>query len=94
MDEYLQWIVDAWEQVPKELVIKSFKGCGLTNALDGAEDDVLHCFKETGSIPSGRELLSEKRLEIQMADYLLQLEIEEPEDDDDYGSDASIISAD
>jgi hypothetical protein len=42
---YLQWIVDAWDRLPKELIVKFFKGCGLRNALDGSDDDKIHCFK-------------------------------------------------
>ena len=64
MDVYLQWIVDAWEQLPKELMIKSFKGCGLTTAFDGSEDNLIHCFKPGGPIPTGFELLQQARVQL------------------------------
>lgn len=35
------WIVDAWASIPEELVIRSFKKCGISNALDGSEGDFL-----------------------------------------------------
>lgn len=63
MEVYLQWIVNAWEALPKELIIKSFKNCALTTALDGSEDDQIHCFKPDGPIPDGLELLQQARLE-------------------------------
>ena len=36
----LWWIKEVWAEIPK--VIKSFKTCGISNALDGTEDDVVH----------------------------------------------------
>ena len=33
MEVYLKWIADAWHKLPKDLIIKRFKGCGLTNTL-------------------------------------------------------------
>ena len=61
MEVYLKWIVDAWDQLPKDLIIKSFKGCGLTNALDGSEDCQIHCFGSDGPIQTGLQLLQQAR---------------------------------
>ena len=36
--------VDAWSQLSKENIIKSFKCCGLDLANDGTKDDFIHCF--------------------------------------------------
>ena len=38
----LRWIKEAWAEIPQEMVIKSFKTCGISNALDGKEDDVVY----------------------------------------------------
>jgi hypothetical protein len=35
----VQWISAAWSEIPASMVAKSFKVCGLSNALDGTEDD-------------------------------------------------------
>jgi hypothetical protein len=35
------WISAAWKEVSMEVIIKSFKKCYLSNALDGSEDDSL-----------------------------------------------------
>jgi hypothetical protein len=82
MEVYLQWIVDAWEQLPKELIIKSFKGCGLTNALDGSEDKMIRCFKPTGPITAEFDLLQQTRKQRE-AENIAQLlgEIDLAEDD-------------
>ena len=38
----LQWVHEAWQEIPAEMVMKSFKTCGISNALDGTEDDELY----------------------------------------------------
>ena len=38
------WILEAWVQLDKELVIRSFKLCALTLKNDGGED-IIYCFK-------------------------------------------------
>lgn len=53
IETYLTWIVDAWEFVSNDVIANSFKSCGITNALDGSEDDKIHCFKGHGPIPTG-----------------------------------------
>ena len=37
----LRWIDRAWNEIPVELITKSFKSCGITNALDGTEDEAV-----------------------------------------------------
>ena len=36
-----QWIVDSWNQIPSDMVIRSFLKCGISNSIDGSEDDEL-----------------------------------------------------
>ena len=38
----LQWVNKAWQEIPTELVIRSFKSCSISNALDGTEDDAVY----------------------------------------------------
>lgn len=57
MDVYLQWVVDAWESLSADLIRSSFKSCGITNSVDGSEDDSIHCFKPHGPIPEGFQVL-------------------------------------
>ena len=33
---------NSWQRVKSETVVKSFKKCGISNALDGSEDDILY----------------------------------------------------
>ena len=37
----LCWIKAAWAEIPQEMVRKSFMTCGISNALDGIEDDAI-----------------------------------------------------
>lgn len=35
------WILESWEKISCESIMKGFKKCCVTNALDGSEDDIL-----------------------------------------------------
>ena len=35
------WVLSTWTSITAELVVKSFKKCCISNALDGTEDDDL-----------------------------------------------------
>ena len=37
----LRWIDRAWREIPVELITRSFVSCGISNALDGTEDDAV-----------------------------------------------------
>ena len=56
MEVYLNWVVDTLDQLPKDLIIKSFKGCRLTNSLDSSEDYKIFCFRPDGPIKNGKVL--------------------------------------
>ena len=42
------WVLEAWRDLPGEMVARSFKKCGISNSTDGTEDDILW---EEGSVP-------------------------------------------
>ncbi|KAH7942808.1 hypothetical protein HPB52_001590 [Rhipicephalus sanguineus] len=35
------WVAAAWDDIPGTLIMRSFKKCGISNALDGTEDCAL-----------------------------------------------------
>ena len=37
-----EWVKNSWQRVKSETVVKSFKKCGISSALDGSEDDILY----------------------------------------------------
>ncbi len=93
MEVYLDWIVSAWDSLSKELIQNSFKV--ISNAIDGSEDDQIHCFKSEGPCHGGRELL---RSEAEKLNSVPEFEIEEVSENPDmeqdkqngYASDASV----
>ena len=53
----LQWILDAWAELPTEVIKRSFTSCALNLPVDGANDDIIHCFKEGQPLSTGRAML-------------------------------------
>ena len=59
----LLWIIDAWAELPTEVVKDSFQICPLNPPVEGSCDDVIHCFKD-GQPCSTRKAMLRSRLEI------------------------------
>ena len=68
-NQVLRWVKDAWQEIPAEMVERSFKSCGISNALDGTEDDAVY----SEEMP---ELAEEDEMEDEFA-------TDSEEDDDD-----------
>lgn len=58
LEEILKWIRDAWSEIPEEQIKNSFLHCGVSNALDGSDDDRIVCLRGEG-MEEGRRLLAE-----------------------------------
>jgi hypothetical protein len=39
--EVAQWVSAAWKTIPGSIIIRSFRKCCISGALDGSEDDIL-----------------------------------------------------
>jgi len=39
--EVVWWVSAAWKSIPESIIIRSFKKCCISNALDGSKDDNL-----------------------------------------------------
>ena len=39
--EVARWVSTAWKDIPESIIVRSFKKCFISNALDGSEDDIL-----------------------------------------------------
>ena len=37
-----EWVKNSWQRVESETIVKSLKKCGISNALDGSEDEFLY----------------------------------------------------
>ena len=54
------WILDAWNQLSRDMIRKSFVSCALTCATDGSEDDKITCFKKDNPCSAGRKMLKKQ----------------------------------
>ena len=54
-----QWISEAWRDIPREMVANSFLKCGITNSLDGSEDDFIFDTSSDESIVADDSLVTE-----------------------------------
>ena len=41
LPEVCQWVINSWSNLKVETIVKAFKKCGISNALDGTEDEHL-----------------------------------------------------
>ena len=44
------WVLDAWLSLPAVMVARSFKKCGISNSMDGTEDEIL--WEEAEDVPT------------------------------------------
>ena len=57
----VQWVLQVWGKLSKEMIFNSMKSCILGLAVDGSKDDKISCFRESKKTSDER-----KRLENQM----------------------------
>ena len=41
----VQWILEAWNDLDKDIIVNSFKSCALTLADNDSEHELIHCLK-------------------------------------------------
>lgn len=41
IEDMTRWVAEAWHGIPSGMVEKAFKKCGISNAMDGTEDEML-----------------------------------------------------
>jgi hypothetical protein len=56
------WVKTSWQSVKEEILVESFKKCGISNAFDGTEDDVL--FEDSEIENSDYSTMSESENEV------------------------------
>ena len=44
-----EWMKNSWQRVKSDTIVKSSKKCGISNVLDGSEDDILYEGSDTSS---------------------------------------------
>ena len=51
-----EWVKTSWQSVQDETVVRSFKKCGISNALDSSEDAILYEQSEDSDTSDSEEL--------------------------------------
>ena len=63
--EIVQWIIEAWNDLDKDIIVNSFKCCALTLAVDGSQDELIHCLKPSQPCHSGLAQLKAVQQQLQ-----------------------------
>ena len=58
----IQWVKQAWDKVTDEIIIKSFLICGISNAVDGSQDHLIHGYTPRASVSPREETMLEEEL--------------------------------
>ena len=53
----VEWVLETWNSLRKDVIKSSFKSCGLNISVDGSEDHLIHCFKDDLTCSMGAECL-------------------------------------
>lgn len=61
LEVYCAWVVKAWDSLSEEMIKHSFKACGISNAIDGSEDAMIHCMKPGEPCESAAALITQCR---------------------------------
>ena len=68
LKQIVQWILKAWSDLDKEIIIKSFRCCAFSIQGDGSQDNEIACFEPGKPLSSGLE-----RLKAAMAEAVKEL---------------------
>ncbi|KAL3070781.1 hypothetical protein niasHS_016647 [Heterodera schachtii] len=79
MEVYLDWIANAWDSLPKQMIADSFLTCGISKEEKGRHDDKIHVFKPDGAIPNGLALLKQRRQEEEVLKMVEEIDLGEDE---------------
>ena len=53
----IEWILEAWNSLNKDVINSSFKSRGLNISVDSSEDHLIHCFKDDQTCSARAERL-------------------------------------
>ena len=66
----VEWILETWNRLEKNLIIESFKSCGLNLKTDRSEDHLIYCFKEFQPCANGLDMLKDQQNLLSNTEYL------------------------
>ena len=83
----LRWVKDAWNSVTTDVIIKSFRVCGISVKTDGSEDGEIHNLKKGQITAEALPITAEKTASLLEAaeednsDSFTECDLEEDEDE-------------
>ena len=81
----LEWVKLAWSQVSTEVVVNSFKACGISSSTEGSEDSLIHCLKPGDLAHDAAELIARETTALNSSTTQLDNSFEDPfKDLDDF----------
>ena len=54
-----KWIKESWDAIDPNMIMRSFKCCGISNAIDGKEDNLIFDFDKVESVNNPRREVEE-----------------------------------
>ena len=88
----VEWILESSNRLEKNLIIKSFRSCGLNLKTDGSEDHLIHCFKDGQPCANGLDMLKVQQNLLSKEEYLNSKPFEITESDtEDANTNNSLI---
>lgn len=79
------WVKESWDSIDPNMIMRSFKCCGVSNVMDGSEDGLIFNFNKVQKVNNtgrGIEEEDESHEESSDSDY-------ETDDNSEYSSDGS-----
>ena len=59
-EKIVEWVLESWSKLSRDVIVKSFKVCGLNLPTDGSEDHLIYCFKEGTPCAEGAAILQQQ----------------------------------
>ena len=75
-----EWVKNSWQRVKSEIIVKSFKKCGISNALDGSEDDILYDKSDASSENNHEDDFSGSAHHNNRIPYAVKISVYAPDD--------------
>jgi hypothetical protein len=83
-----KWVKESWDAVDPNMIMRSFKCCGISNAIDGTEDNLIFDFNKVESVNNPRRGVEEDNEDDDDGSDDSYSESDESESDDSSGSES------
>lgn len=81
----VSWVAKSWKSIPQEQIVNSMKTCAITTALDGSEDDQIHCLKTLSGFEALKAAITDRESQTDPTIAIVEDEEDDNLIDDDDG---------